>query len=255
MSALVNNIVILKLGGSVITAKSKPQTLNVRAIKNIAKIISEFDKPIIVVHGAGSFGHYFAKRFRISNKQTTSTKAIIQIRESMIKLNSSIVEIFNKYKINTLSFSPISIYNKKNILLHWEDYLKKMLNMDMVPITYGDMILGSKGFYIISGDVIVKDLTRMLNPRNVVFASDIDGIYSDINDKSTLIKKVQLNKRYSVNFNTQKFDVTGGIQTKLKQALDIAQLGTNVQITNGLRPRMLMKALNGEHIGTLITGD
>ena len=62
---MVNNIIILKLGGSVITAKSKPQTLNVRAIKNIAKIISEFDKPIIVVHGAGSFGHYFAKRFRI----------------------------------------------------------------------------------------------------------------------------------------------------------------------------------------------
>jgi len=252
---LANNIVILKLGGSVITTKSKPQTLNIRAIKNIAQIIREFDKPIIIVHGAGSFGHYFAKRFRISNKPTTSIKAIIQIRESMIKLNSSVIEIFNKYKINTLAFSPISMYNKKNILLHWEHYLKKMLNMDMIPITYGDIIPGSKGFYIISGDIIVKDLTHLLNPRNVVFASDIDGLYSDINDKSTLIKKVQINKRYSMNFHTKKFDVTGGIQTKLKQALDIAQLGTNVQITNGLRPRMLMKALNGEHIGTLITGN
>lgn len=255
MLVLANNIVILKLGGSVITTKSKPQTLNIRAIKNIAQIIREFDKPIIIVHGAGSFGHYFAKRFRISNKPTTSIKAITQIRESMIKLNSSVIEIFNKYKINTLAFSPISMYNKKNILLHWEHYLKKMLNMDMVPITYGDIIPGSKGFYIISGDVIVKDLTHLLNPRNVVFASDIDGLYSDINDKSTLIKKVQINKRYSMNFHTKKFDVTGGIQTKLKQALDIAQLGTNVQITNGLRPRILMKALNGEHIGTLITGN
>ena len=113
MLVLANNIVILKLGGSVITTKSKPQTLNIRAIKNIAQIIREFDKPIIIVHGAGSFGHYFAKRFRISNKPTTSIKAIIQIRESMIKLNSSVIEIFNKYKINTLAFSPISMYNKK----------------------------------------------------------------------------------------------------------------------------------------------
>ena len=127
--------------------------------------------------------------------------------------------------------------------------------MNIIPITYGDIIPGSKGFYIISGDIIVKDLTNMIKPKNVVFASDIDGLYSDINNKSTLIKEVKINKRYSMNFKTQNFDVTGGIQTKLKQASEIAQLGTNVQITNGLRPKMLMKALNGEHIGTLITGN
>lgn len=252
---MANDIVILKLGGSVITTKSKPQTLNIQAIKNIAQVISNFDKPLIVVHGAGSFGHYFAKRFKISNQQTTSTRAIIQIHKSMITLNNSIIEIFNKYKINTLAFSPISIYYKKNILLHWEHLIKKMLNMDIIPITYGDIIPGSKGFYIISGDIIVKDLTNMLKPRNVVFASDIDGLYSDINDKSTLIEEVKINKRYSMNFKTQNFDVTGGIQTKLKQASEIAQLGTSVQITNGLKPGMLMKALNGEHIGTLITGN
>ena len=115
MLVLANDIVILKLGGSVITTKSKPQTLNIQAIKNIAQVISNFDKPLIVVHGAGSFGHYFAKRFKISNQQTTSTRAIIQIHKSMITLNNSIIEIFNKYKINTLAFSPISIYYKKSM--------------------------------------------------------------------------------------------------------------------------------------------
>ena len=146
MLVLANNIVILKLGGSVITTKSKPQTLNIRAIKNIAQIIREFDKPIIIVHGAGSFGHYFAKRFRISNKPTTSIKAIIQIRESMIKLNSSVIEIFNKYKINTLAFSPISMYNKKNILLEdfgelrFDQILNKFKLKDLFSIAVESLI-------------------------------------------------------------------------------------------------------------------
>ena len=101
MLVLANDIVILKLGGSVITTKSKPQTLNIQAIKNIAQVISNFDKPLIVVHGAGSFGHYFAKRFKISNQQTTSTRAIIQIHKSMITLNNSITVSYTHLTLPT----------------------------------------------------------------------------------------------------------------------------------------------------------
>ena len=52
-----------------------------------------------------------------------------------------------------------------------------------------------------------------------------------------------------------KRQVTGGIKTKITQSMKIANLGIEVQITNGLNSHTLMKALKGEHVGTLFVGD
>ena len=56
-------------------------------------------------------------------------------------------------------------------------------------------------------------------------------------------------------FSKINYDVTGGIKTKITQSLKIANLGIEVQITNGLTSKNLIKALKGEHIGTLFIGD
>ena len=53
---MVNKLTILKLGGSVVTKKSKPLTFNSTSVQNISKVIKKFDEPLIIVHGAGSFG-------------------------------------------------------------------------------------------------------------------------------------------------------------------------------------------------------
>ena len=58
-----------------------------------------------------------------------------------------------------------------------------------------------------------------------------------------------------LKFSKLNYDVTGGIKTKINQSLKIANLGIDVQITNGLNTKNLSKALNGEHVGTLFVGD
>ena len=87
-----NNVVILKLGGSSITEKGRLETLNDQALKWVAEILAavmapeymyhpgqEFSAPsstsnqlqrfsFIVVHGAGSFGHLFAKQYGLQGK-------------------------------------------------------------------------------------------------------------------------------------------------------------------------------------------
>ena len=146
------------------------------------------------------------------------------------------------------------MYNNNKIPNSWKKILTHSLSFGLIPTTFGDVLLGSKGFYIISGDVIVLDLCRLLKPSRVIFASNIDGIYEDINDKSSLIPKIS-NFHNNFKFSKLDYDVTGGIKTKITQSMKIANLGIEVQITNGLNSHTLMKALKGEHVGTLFVGD
>ena len=60
---------------------------------------------------------------------------------------------------------------------------------------------------------------------------------------------------HNLKFSKLNYDVTGGIKTKITQSLKIANLGIDVQITNGLNSKTLIKALMGEHVGTLFIGD
>ena len=59
---MANKLTILKLGGSVITKKSKPLTFNSHYVQKKSKVIKKFNEPLINVNGAGSLGNYYAKR-------------------------------------------------------------------------------------------------------------------------------------------------------------------------------------------------
>jgi isopentenyl phosphate kinase len=52
------DLVLIKLGGSVVTHKERAMTLNKRAIDRIIKSLLNVKIPIILIHGGGSFGHY-----------------------------------------------------------------------------------------------------------------------------------------------------------------------------------------------------
>ena len=63
---MADDIVLVKLGGSLITEK-KSQTPKIREsnIKKISEIISKINKNIILVHGAGSYAHPLVKKYNI----------------------------------------------------------------------------------------------------------------------------------------------------------------------------------------------
>lgn len=62
-------MIILKLGGSIITRKDKTKpTLNPANLERIAQEISVAKiKKLIIIHGAGSFGHPYAQKYGIGS--------------------------------------------------------------------------------------------------------------------------------------------------------------------------------------------
>src|SRR2546429_7200246 len=59
-------MLLVKLGGSVVTEKAHLRTPRPAAIHRLARELASVRQPLLVVHGAGSYGHILARRPRLN---------------------------------------------------------------------------------------------------------------------------------------------------------------------------------------------
>ena len=261
-----DNLLIIKLGGSVITFKERPLSPNYQAIDKIANIIKELKKTfkIIIVHGGGSFGHYWSVKYDMHTMPFAySDEGVAKVRESMIKLNSIIVE-----KLIALDIKPFSIQASSFVFnnLPYDDRILDIADMikdnGLTPITYGDVIYTSNGnFSILSGDSLMKIMSKVLKPKLSIFTTNVDGIYDNITN-GNLVPEILLDKSASpltnnidnkIQFSELMFDVTGGMKRKISESIDIVNLGIPVYLINGFYPERILDVINGnDFIGTSI---
>lgn len=243
-------MIIVKLGGSVITRKAKPLTINRKAIAQVAVTLRESRLPLVIVHGAGSFGHYNAKRFRIkSRSRIRDAEGITRTRDSMSDLNLSLTRILLESGLYLYSFPPIALYREGKLDANAGSMIREIIKVNLIPITYGDIMLGQDGFKILSGDAIVRDLALLLKPKRIIFASDVDGISEKPGKNSPILPELDQSMIPRLSFSKVNNDVTGGMENKVLEAMRIAGQGIDVFFTNGLRRARLMKALKGEKEG------
>jgi len=77
------DIVILKFGGSVITdKKSEIPKVNHKALDRICNILKDKERNMIIVHGAGSYGHPIAKRYALAEGLDGSQEQKKAIKET-----------------------------------------------------------------------------------------------------------------------------------------------------------------------------
>ncbi|MBY8982232.1 MAG: type 2 isopentenyl-diphosphate Delta-isomerase [Candidatus Lokiarchaeota archaeon] len=263
-------IILLKLGGSLLTDKNKPFSLRKDIIKHAIDQIGKSNKRLIIIHGGGSFGHPVAKEYNISKGLNPSIEnqifGLAKTHNTMNKLNSYIINEFLEMNIPTLSIQASSIFLKEsqNYLMKSIDIIETCIGLGLIPILYGDIILDQSGnFSIISGDQIILELCNNLKNyqvEKVIFTIETDGIY--INENNTNNIKLATNLDYkelegiSLANLGQKIDVTGGMESKFKTIKDICELNVPVQIINGLKSDNILKALRSEEVeGTYINID
>jgi isopentenyl phosphate kinase len=95
----MNELIIIKLGGSVITKKSENkleiETKNLRRLcKEIAFAKKKLKCKFVIVHGAGPFGHFYAEKHRLHRGflGEDSIKGFCVTHASMEKLNAVVVD-------------------------------------------------------------------------------------------------------------------------------------------------------------------
>lgn len=249
---MMNPLVVLKLGGSLITHKDRPLSPNVRGMRLAGRTVSRILRhnsgmKLIVIHGGGSFGHYYASRFHANtDTRNISSEGIAKISEAMIQLHSIVLKemVDEGVRCRTITVSEILQGSNGIVNEHASGRLSALLTIGCVPITFGDIVTNSGGSSIISGDRIALALARKLDVERVVFAMDVDGIYSNSQMTGDIIP--ELTTRRGIGGKERKFDVTGGVESKIKIGFELARLGTEVFFVNGNKGKRLEGALMGE---------
>jgi len=261
-------LIILKLGGSVITKKdAKEPSINYDNLNRIAEEIanSSSDK-LIIVHGAGSYGHPFAKEYEIGSKikdeeDFNRKKLGFSITQSWVKkLNTAVCDSLRENGVLAVSIQPSSFIITKNKRIYScnLDLINKYLKYGFVPVIYGDVVVDldeSIKICVLSGDQIIKYFGENLKPERVVLGSDVDGIYTKDPKKygdAELMKKVTSIEDLIAE-GSSNVDVTGGMKGKLLELIELAKIGVESEIINAGREGSIKRALNLEKgIGTIV---
>jgi len=256
---------IIKIGGSVITDKTKECCFKQEVMDKLSASIKKADKQLILVHGAGSFGHILAKQYELNSgfRNMGQIKGFSLTHEKVQQLNSLVLQLLHKHDINAVSISPHSIVKLNNHELEKIDYniFKDYLEKKFTPVTFGDIVLDKKlRFSICSGDLLVKALAEFFKPEKIVFVIDEDGIYTSnpkIDKEAKLIESMNLDELDELSTSLDSHaDVTGGMAGKIQTIKDIASLGIDTVLLNGNKPVRLYKVLVGEKTTcTVVNGE
>ena len=246
-------MILIKLGGSIITNKEKPLSPRKKTIENLAKNLKKIDEPMIIVHGGGSYGHYWSVKYDMHTKpRKYDTRGVSIIKNSMVDLDKLILDIFLKSRLNPYCLPPTDFMVGNKPMSKKVKEIEKIARSGLIPVTFGDALwYGQNKTYILSGDKIMTHLSKILKPRLSIFALNEDGLYSDLKTKK-LIYELK-GEKPTISENTR--DVTGGMSRKVEEASKIAKMGINVFFVNGNKPERIVNAIkNKKFEGTLFRG-
>lgn len=256
-------MIILKLGGSLLTDKAKKFSIRRKVLRRVASEIKAAGKRVIIVHGGGSFGHPLASKYRLSEgfREKSQLEGIALTRAAMGKLNQIVVEALVKSGISAVSVQPSAsvICSGGRIKSFDTSAVKRFVSLGITPVLYGDVVLDTRQkFCILSGDQIVSHLAEIFKPERVIFAVDVDGIF-DKNPKkyrdAKLVREINRSnyRKILAGSEASKGDVTGGIRGKILELFNLAGKGHRCYIVNALEAGRLKKTLLGAGvIGTVV---
>jgi isopentenyl phosphate kinase len=257
-----NELILLKLGGSLITDKLKPFTLREDVLKRLCTEIrdarQEKNMALIIGHGGGSFPHTSATKYQTQKGYVNkdSKKGLSVVCNDAAKLNRLVVEELISAGENAISVQPSAccITNKGKITDWSLNNIKKTIKDGYIPVPYGDAVLDkSNGCCIVSTEEILGYLSKELGAKRIILAGKVDGV---LDSKGNLIDEINHKNFKEVKkhiHGSDAADVTGGMITKVEEMLSLANNGIESIIINGLKPGLVKNALLGKKVrGTVI---
>ena len=180
-------VTIVKLGGSIITDKTKPYTPNLITLKRLAHEIKKAGVPVVVVHGQGSFAHTSAKKYG-GKKGYKNTLGIAKVFLDAMEMNRVVMQELLKAKIPAVSFRPNSLFLSQSGALKKSNLepVLEAFSQGLVPVLYGDVIMDTSWqTTIFSGEVSTRHLVlflarQKLNIKEIIQVGITDGVYDEL---------------------------------------------------------------------------
>lgn len=249
-------MILIKLGGSVITDKTQYRTFNRETVSRLCREIKESGESVLIVHGAGSFGHVIAKEYSLQNGLVDfrQVPAVAKVQYDVRELNLMVINELIQNGIPAMSVPPGSCFVMVNgkLMIDNPEVIRASMHIGIMPVMFGDVVFDrSKGFGICSGDQIMEIFCEMFSPTKVIFVSDVDGLYDKdpkTNDDAELLSEVTSDLLDKVSSKGTADDVTGGVRAKMEAMLRMTTSERACILVNGSVPGRLYSLLKGETV-------
>ena len=258
-------LVFVKLGGSVITDKRRPQTPRPEVIQRAAEEIAEAlkvraDLRLVLGHGSGSFGHVEAARHRVRDGGGPDWFGYAATSAAAARLNRLVTDALLQAGLPVVSLQPSASARCSDGVLESMDseVVEILLERGAIPLLYGDVGLDAvRGCTIVSTEQIFALLARHLRPQRIIMVGEVEGVYSRDPHRcadARLISEVRADNYAEIAgmlSASHGVDVTGGMLDKVRilACLVNAVPGLTVQLISGLKQGLIARALRGEAAG------
>ncbi|RAW46868.1 acetylglutamate kinase [Halorubrum sp. 48-1-W] len=219
---------VLKLGGSVITEKDRPETVDEPALAAAADAIADaLDSGavgrLVVVHGGGSFGHHHASEHGVST--TTGTRdpgAVSDVHGAMATLNRAVLAALHDRDVPAVPVHPLSLAARPGGTDGDLDLplssTATLLGEGFVPVLHGDGVAtAGEGVTVVSGDELVVELAVGLGADRVGVCSTVPGVLDD--DGSVIPTIDDFESVADALGASDTTDVSGGMTAKVRALL------------------------------------
>jgi isopentenyl phosphate kinase len=269
----VPDVILIKLGGSLLTEKARPETARAEVIARIAAELARAaalsgglpsGPRLVVAHGSGSFGHVAARRYELAGgvRSAAQLPGVSLTQDRAAALHRQVTGALVAAGALPFSLAPSSCVvaaGGRPVELSPEPLLLA-LGQGLLPVLYGDVVLDrEQGAAICSTERLFELLARHLPAlgfpvRRALWLGETDGVYDDEGRTIPRISAASFGAAARSIGAPAGTDVTGGMLHRVETALALARQGIPSLLLNGLVPGALERALLGEPVaGTAIS--
>ncbi|MFU8826301.1 MAG: isopentenyl phosphate kinase [Brevefilum sp.] len=264
-----SQLVLIKLGGSLITDKTQAMTPRLDVIENLAEEIATAHKALpnlrlVIGHGSGSFGHEVADRYQTQagGKSPTYWQGFSEVWRAARALNHLVIQALLRADLPVVAFPPSAMVITHNHQVRSWDLqpIRLALSHGLIPVVYGDVVFDTNlGGTILSTEDLFQHLAPVLHPQRILIAGLDQGVYHHPQHPDSIIPLItpqNLAKIRPALSPSHAVDVTGGMLAKVETMVALVKAcpGLIVNIFSGATPGNLSHALThqGAPTGTTI---
>ncbi len=262
-------IIVVKYGGSAMSNEE----LQRNVIKDVTLLKLVGFKPIIVHGGGKEISRWVGKvgkEAKFVNGLRVTDEETMEIAEMVLnKVNKSLVTM-----VQELGVKAVGVSGKDGGLLQVEKkyadgqdigfvgeitnvnpkVLYDLLEKDFLPIVAPIGLDAGFATYNINADDAACAIAKAVNAEKLAFLTDIEGLYRDINDKSSFISRISATQAEEL---VNSGFIGGGMLPKLNNCTSAVRNGVNrVHILDGRIPHcLLLEIFTNQGIGTAIVAD
>ncbi|HYN21227.1 MAG TPA: isopentenyl phosphate kinase [Thermoanaerobaculia bacterium] len=262
----MTEVILLKLGGSLITEKARRETSRpeviARLAEEIARAAARIPQRLVLGHGSGSFGHAAAHEHGIAGGaggggllSPAQLLGISLTQERAAALHREVAAALTAAGLSPFSIAPSScvVLEAGRPAGFFGEPLLHALRNGLLPVVYGDVVMDrSQGVAICSTERALEIVARFLPEqgllvRRALWAGETDGVYDAAGQTCPHLSAEDF-ESVAIDSPAAGTDVTGGMRHRIDTALVLARRGIHSRLFNGLIPGLLERALLGETV-------